>query len=38
MNVTEAVISRRSVRAFSDRAVDLETIRKVLDTARWAPS
>ena len=38
MNVTEAVKSRRSVRDFSDRAVDLETIRRVMDTARWAAS
>lgn len=38
MNVSEAVKSRRSVRDFSDRAVDLETIRRVMDTARWAAS
>ena len=38
MNVTEAVKSRRSVRAFTDRQIDLETIRRVMDTARWAPS
>ncbi|MHA6317033.1 nitroreductase [Altererythrobacter sp. CAU 1778] len=38
MNVTEAVTSRRSVRAFSDRPVEFDTIRKVLDTARWTPS
>lgn len=38
MNVTEAVKSRRSVRAFTDKPVDLETIRRVMDTARWAPS
>ncbi|MXP09071.1 nitroreductase [Pseudoblastomonas halimionae] len=38
MKVTEAVQSRRSVRAFTDQPVELETLRRVLDTARWAPS
>ena len=38
MTVSEAVASRRSVRAFLDTPVTLETIRKVLDKARWAPS
>ena len=38
MNVSEAVLSRRSVRAFRDTPVPLETLRRVLDKARWAPS
>ena len=38
MNVTEAVTSRRSVRAFLDKPVPYEVIRRVMDTARWAPS
>ena len=38
MNVSEAVKTRRSVREFLDKPVDLETIRRVLDTARWAAS
>jgi nitroreductase len=38
MNVAEAVTSRRSVRAFLDKPVGLETIRRVLDQARMAPS
>lgn len=38
MNVTEAVISRRSIRAFQQRPVPLEKIRRVLDVARMAPS
>jgi nitroreductase len=38
MNVSQATSTRRSVRAFTDQAVDLETIRRVMDTARWAPS
>jgi nitroreductase len=38
MNVREAVQSRRSVRAFSDEAISLDTITAILETARWAPS
>lgn len=38
MNVTEAVTSRRSVREFLDKPVDLDTIRRVMDKARWAAS
>ncbi len=38
MSVSEAVASRRSIRAFTDRPVDLETLRRVLDKARMAPS
>lgn len=38
MNVTEAVTSRRSVRAFSSQPVRLDTVRRILETARWAPS
>ena len=38
MNVTEAVTTRRSVREFLDKPVDLETIRRVMDKARWAAS
>jgi len=38
MLVADAVASRRSIRAFSDAAVPFETIRRVLDQARWAPS
>lgn len=38
MKVSEAVTSRRSVRAFTEKPVELETLRRVLDTARWAPS
>ncbi|MFO1254164.1 MAG: nitroreductase [Sphingomonadaceae bacterium] len=37
-SVTEAMLSRRSIRAFSDRPVPLDVIRQVMDTARWAPS
>lgn len=38
MNVAEAVASRRSIRAFLDKPVSLETVRRVLDLARLAPS
>jgi nitroreductase len=38
MNVTEAVTSRRSVRAFLDRPVDAAVLRRVLETAQRAPS
>ena len=38
MNVTQAVTTRRSVRAYLDKPVPLETLTRVMDTARWAAS
>lgn len=38
MNVTEAVNSRRSVRQFLDKPVDLAVLKKVLETAQRSPS
>ncbi len=38
MSVTEAVLSRQSVRAFLDTPVDGELIRRILQTAARAPS
>lgn len=38
MSVSEAVLSRRSIRAFKPDAVPLEVLRRVMDKARWAPS
>src|SRR6185369_1291571 len=38
MNIAEAVASRRSIRAFNDTPVPLETVRRILDQARMAPS
>lgn len=38
MNVTDAVKSRRSIRQFLDKPVDVDTIRTVLETAQRAPS
>lgn len=38
MKVTDAVLSRRSVRQFLDRPVPLEVLQRVMDKARWAAS
>lgn len=38
MTVADAVATRRSVRAFAKKPVPFETIKRVLDQARWAPS
>lgn len=38
MNVAEAVLTRRSIRAFQDKPVPLDVLRRVMDAARWAPS
>jgi len=38
MNVTEAVTTRRSIRTFLDKPVDLATLTRVMDKARWAAS
>lgn len=38
LTVAEAVATRRSVRAFLDRPVSLDVIRRVLEAARMAPS
>ena len=38
MTVSEAVASRRSIRAYTDKPVSLEVITRVLDKARMAPS
>lgn len=38
MNITEAIKSRISTRAFLDKPVAEETLREILDIARWAPS
>ncbi|HAQ35649.1 MAG: nitroreductase family protein [Maricaulis sp.] len=38
MQVSDALRSRISTRAFLDRQVDEAAIRGILDTARWAPS
>lgn len=38
MDIFEAIYSRRSIRKYSDKRVPRETIEKILDAARWAPS
>lgn len=38
MDVSEAVVVRRSIRAFLDRPVPLDVLRRVLDKARLSPS
>jgi len=38
MNVAEAVASRRTIREFLDRPVPFETVRRIMDQARMAPS
>lgn len=38
MNVSNALLERKSTRAFSDKEVPLETLREILDVARHAPS
>ena len=38
MNVTQAVTSRRSIRAFTDQPVDQAILRRILETARRSPS
>ncbi len=38
LTVSEAVLSRRSIRAFKPDPVPLDVLHRVMDTARWAPS
>ena len=38
MNVSEAINTRQSVRAFTDRAVDLATVQEIIELAGRAPS
>ena len=38
MDVFEAIRQRRSIRAYEDRPVEEDTLRKVLDAGRLAPS
>ncbi len=38
MNVTKAVKTRRSIRAFTDQPVDMATLKTILEAARLSPS
>lgn len=38
MNISEAIKNRKSVRGFLEKEVDLATVEKILDVARYSPS
>jgi len=38
MNITELIRYRKSVRSWADKAVSQETVEKIIDAARFAPS
>ena len=38
MNITELIKYRKSVRRWADKPVDIETVEKIIDAARFAPS
>jgi nitroreductase len=38
MHICDAIKARKSVRAYLERPVDKQTIERILDAARWAPS
>lgn len=38
MDVLDCIKGRRSIRSFSDKPISKETILKILDLGRWAPS
>ena len=38
MDVQEAILSRRSIRAFTDQPVPLETIQKIMEVSQRSPS
>ena len=38
MNLTDAILGRRSIRAFVPDSVPREKISKIVELARWAPS
>lgn len=38
MSVSSLIRKRRSIRVFSDRAVENNKLRKILEAGRWAPS
>ncbi|MFH1751761.1 MAG: nitroreductase family protein [archaeon] len=37
-SVSETIIERRSIRKFADKKVDLNVVKKIVETACWAPS
>jgi len=38
MNINEGLLKRKATRAFLDKAVSLDKIRRILEVARFAPS
>ena len=38
MDVYEAIVNRRSVRAYSDKSVDADTVRRICEAGLYAPS
>lgn len=38
MVIFEAILGRRSIRRFTDKPIELETLERILEAARWAPS
>lgn len=38
MRILETIISRRSVRLYNSKAIEIESVNKVIEAAIWAPS
>ncbi len=38
MSISQAILKRKSCRAYLKKAVDTQTVQNILETARWAPS
>lgn len=38
MSISQAIRNRKSCRAYLDQEVHQETVQKIIETARWAPS
>ena len=38
LSINDLIMRRRACRAFSDQPVDLDIVRSLLETGKWAPS
>ena len=38
MQLKEAVLTRRSIRKFNDKEIDVNTIKEIIDLSQYAPS